>query len=148
MRKAMFWVLLGVIAIVFMAPIVMADETAAPKEEGAAEKPAAAKKGKLSTVKGEVLEIDSAANTLKIKETSKKSQENREVTVNINDRTMITAGKTKKSLADVKEGDKVLARVTEEDGKMTARSIRIGGGVKGMKKKEAAPKAPEAPATQ
>lgn len=140
MRKRMFLVLSLIVAGFYVAPVVMADDAMAPKKEGATEKPAMSKRGKMSTIKGEVTEVDSAANIVKIKDADK------EVTLNVTEKTAITSGKTKKSLADVKAGDKVVAKITQEEGKMTARSIRVGVGGGKMFKKDA-PKM-EAPTTK
>ena len=59
------------------------------------------KAGKGMQVMGEVSNVDAKANTITVK--SKK----KEVTVSVDDKTAIMAGKEKKSLADVKVGDKV-----------------------------------------
>ncbi|MBI3802841.1 MAG: hypothetical protein HY282_03675 [Nitrospirae bacterium] len=129
MRKSISFILSLLCVGAFTAATVTAEEAAGGKM--ATEKPAgemksgdmkampAAKKGKLTSIKGEVTEVDPAGNNLKIKDKDK------EVTMNVTDKTVITAGKIKKSLADLKAGDKVVAKATEEDGKMVARSIRM-----------------------
>ena len=43
----------------------------------------------------------------------------------LTEKTVVTAGKIKKTIADIKPGDKVVARVLDEEGKMTVRSIRL-----------------------
>ena len=146
MRKAFALMLSLLCAGAFTAASVMAEEPAGggkamdkPAAEG---KAAPMKKHKMTAVKGEITAVDSAGNNIKIKEKDK------ELTVNVTDKTMITAGKTKKSLADLKAGDKVVAKFMEEDGKMVAHSIRVANAGKAGKKapapKAEAPKA-EAP---
>lgn len=148
MRKAFTLMLSLLCAGAFAAASVRAEEPAGGK--AAMGKPAAEtksapamKKGKMTSVKGEITEVDPAGNNVKVKEKDK------EVTINVTDKTMITAGKTKRSLADLKAGDKVVAKFTEEDGKMVARSIRVASAGK-AEKKGAAPKteAPKAEATK
>ncbi len=105
-------------------------------------------KTKIHSVTGEVTAVDASAKTVTLK--TRKG----EVVVSVADKTSIKEGRKKKSLEDVKAGDKVTVRYTEADGKMTARSIAIRGVMKKheMKKTEkkmekAAPApAPAAPA--
>ena len=77
------------------------------------------RKSKMTNIKGEVAQVDQDAKTIKIKEGSK------EYTVSLTEKTVVTGGKIKKSISDIKAGDRVVARISEEDGKMTARSIRL-----------------------
>ncbi len=137
MRKAFALMLSLLCAGAFTAAAVKAEAPAGGGKAPAADtKAAPMKKGKMTSVKGEITEVDPAGNNVKVKEKDK------ELTINVTDKTMITAGKTKRSLADLKAGDKVVAKFTEEDGKMVARSIRVASAGKGEKKM--APKA-EAP---
>lgn len=132
MRKALSLMLSLLCAGAFTAASVMAEEPAggkAPMAKPAAEgKATPMKKGKMTSVKGEITDVDTAGNNVKVKEKDK------ELTINVTDKTMITAGKTKRSLADLKAGDKVVAKFTEEDGKMVARSIRVATAGKAEKK--------------
>lgn len=148
MRKAISLMLSFLCAGAFTAAAVRAEDasggkmgTDKPAASGEMKSAPSAKKGKMTSVKGEVSEVDAAGNSVKIKDKEK------EVTMSVTDKTIITAGKTKKSLADLKAGDKVVAKATEEDGKMVARSIRVanagkasGAGKKSASKTEAAPK--------
>ncbi len=103
---------------------------------------------KIHSVTGEVTAVDAAAKTVTLK--AKKG----EVTVSVEDKTSIKEGKEKKTLADLKAGDKVTVKYTEADGKMTAKSIMKAAAAKKMEKKmekkeekKAAPApAPAAPA--
>jgi Cu/Ag efflux protein CusF len=104
---------------------------------------------KTHSVTGEVTAVDAAAKTVTLK--AKKG----EVVISVVEKTSIKEGKEKKSLADVKAGDKVTVRYTEADGKMTAKSIAIKGAVvkhekkkteKKMEEKAAPAPAPAAPA--
>lgn len=126
----------------FIGGVAMAEEASeAPKAEAGAETPAPAEKSappreKMTNIKGEVIEVDPAARRIKIKEGRREG--GKEYTVDLTDGTVVTAGKTKKTFADIKPGDKVVARISEKDGKVTARSVRLAQ--EGKKpKKEAAP---------
>lgn len=141
MRKALSLMLSLLCVGAFTAAAVSAEETAGgkvtakPAAEGKGA--AASKKGRMTSVKGEITEVDPAGSNVKVKE------KDRELTISVTDKTMITAGKTKRSLADLKAGDKVVAKFTEEDGKRVARSIRVASA--GKAEKKGAPKS-EAPA--
>lgn len=89
-------------------------ETAKP---GEAAKPGPA--ARVKQISGEVKAVDAQANTLTVK--GKKA----EVTVTCNDKTKIMMGKEKKTLADVKVGDKVIVKYTESEGKNIAKSVAI-----------------------
>ena len=78
-----------------------------------------AKKAAKKQVTGEVTAVDAKANTLTVKGKSG------DVTVSTDDKTKVTAGKDKKTLADVKVGDKVEVKYTEADGKNTASHVSI-----------------------
>jgi ribosomal protein S1 len=99
---------------------------------------------KVHSVTGEVTAVDAAAKTVTLK--AKKG----EVVISVVEKTSIKEGKEKKSLADVKAGDKVTVKYTETDGKMTAKSIAIKGAMmkheKKMEEKAAPAPAPAAPA--
>jgi Cu/Ag efflux protein CusF len=99
---------------------------------------------KVHSVTGEVTAVDAAAKTVTLK--AKKG----EVVISVVEKTSIKEGKEKKSLADVKAGDKVTVKYTEADGKMTAKSIAIKGAMmkheKKMEEKAAPAPAPAAPA--
>lgn len=75
---------------------------------------------KTMTVKGEVASINTAANTLTIKQ-----KNNKEVTLNVSDKTRVILGKERKGLADIKSGDEIMVWTTEKEGKTFAKSIRI-----------------------
>lgn len=139
MRKAIAVVFSLLCAGLFATASVMAEEAAGD------EKPAiSAQKGKMTSIKGEITEIDPTGSHVKVKE------KNQEITISVTDNTIITAGKIKRTLADLKAGDQVVAKFTEEDGKKIARSIRVATVGKGSGKKPPAPEAPkeEAPATE
>lgn len=139
MRKAIAVVFSLLCAGLFATASVMAEEAAGD------EKPAiSAQKGKMTSIKGEITEIDPTGSHVKVKE------KNQEVIISVTDNTIITAGKIKRTLADLKAGDQVVAKFTEEDGKKIARSIRVATVGKGSGKKPPAPEAPkeEASATE
>jgi Cu/Ag efflux protein CusF len=70
-------------------------------------------------VTGEVSAIDTAAKTLTVKE--KKG----EMVLSYSDTTPVTEGKEKKSIADLKVGEKVEVTYVEKEGKNVAESIAI-----------------------
>jgi Cu/Ag efflux protein CusF len=82
--------------------------------------PVAFAKEKAMTIRGEVTAVDATANTVTVKE-----KHNKEVTLNVTDKTRVMLGKEKKGLADIKAGDEIIAWTTEKEGKPTAKSIRI-----------------------
>jgi Cu/Ag efflux protein CusF len=79
---------------------------------------------KIHQVTGEVTAVDAAAKTVTLK------HRKGEVVISVVEKTSIKEGKEKKSLEDVKAGDKVTVHYTEADGKMTAKSIAIKGAMK------------------
>jgi len=98
------------------APIEKKEAAPAKAEEKAVEKKAPAK---VKQVTGEVIAVDAKANTVTVK--GKKV----EVIVTCDDKTKVMMGKEKKTLADVKAGDKVTVKYKEVDGKNVAKSIAI-----------------------
>ncbi len=119
-------------ALSISAVAFAADQPAAmPKADT---KPAAEKKAKAKSVTGEVTAVDAAAKSVTVK--GKKGD--------------MTLMADEKMLKDIKVGEKVTAKYTEQDGKMVAKSIKKGKtkAEKKAKKEEkaAAPAAPAAPA--
>ena len=74
---------------------------------------------KVKWLTGNVAAVDAAAMTITVK--GKKA----EVTLTADNKTSIRMGKEKKTLADVKVGDKVSTRYSEMEGKNVAKSITI-----------------------
>lgn len=131
MRRAIVWILSILCAGLFSAASVTAEEAAGD------EKPAiSAQKGKMTSIKGEITEIDPAGSYVKVRE------KDEEITISVTENTLITAGKIKRTLADLKAGDQVVARFTVEDGKKIARSIRVATAGKGSGKKPPEAEAP------
>lgn len=120
------------------APAPAAAPAPAKAEEKKAEKKAPAK---VMSVSGEVTAVDAKANTLTVK--GKKG----DVMLTADDKTTVKIGKDKKSLGDVKAGDKATVKYSEADGKNVAKSIAVTAAKKAEapkaeeKKKEAAPAA-------
>ena len=144
MKKTIAIVLSLVLMFAFTA-VTFAAEKAAPAAPAEKAAPAKAEKkapAKVKQVSGEVAAVDAKANTLTVK--GKKG----DVMVNADDKTSVKVGKEKKSLADVKAGDKVTVKYAETDGKNVAKSILVSAApAKKEMKKEAAPAAaPAAPA--
>lgn len=132
--KKVLALIVSAIFIISVAGLSFAAEekkAAAPAkaEEKKAEKKAPAK---VKTVTGEVTAVDAKANTLTVK--GKKG----DVALSADDKTTVKVGKDKKSLADVKAGDKAVVKYSEVDGKNVAKSIAVAAAAP---KKEAAPAA-------
>lgn len=117
MKKAIA-IIVSLLFVLSVAGLSFAAEKAAPAPaaEKAMEKKAPVKVKWLS---GEVSAVDAAAMTLTVK--GKKA----EVALTVNDKTKITMGKEKKTLADVKVGDKVSTKYSEVEGKNVAKSVAI-----------------------
>lgn len=96
-------------------------EPAEKKAEPAtsAEKP----KPKVKQVTGEVKAVDAVAKTITVAKKVKDKVE--ETIVTITDKTKIILDKEKKTLADVKVGDKVTVRYAEANGKKVAKRVTI-----------------------
>jgi Cu/Ag efflux protein CusF len=108
MKKTIAIVLSLVLMFAFTAVTFAAEKAAVP-----------AKKAVKKEVIGEVTAVDANANTLTVK--GKKG----DVMVSTDDKTTIMANKDKKTLADVKAGDKVTVNYTEADGKNVATKVAI-----------------------
>lgn len=79
----------------------------------------AAEKVKIKQYTGEVVTIDATAKSLTVK--GKKA----EIVFTADEKTTVKVGKEKKSLTDVKIGDKVVVKYSEVDGKNLVRSIEV-----------------------
>jgi len=138
MKKTIAIVLSLVLMFAFTAVTFAAEKAAAPAEKKEMKAKAVKKQ-----VTGEVTAVDAKANTLTVK--GKKG----DVMVSTDDKTTVMAGKDKKTLADVKAGDKVTVNYTEADGKNVAAKVAIKAApAKKAEKKEkaAAPAEKAAPA--
>ena len=97
-----------------VAPAPMEKKEAAPVK--AEEKKAPEK---VMSIMGDVVAVDAKAMALTVK--GKKG----DVALSTNDKTTVRMGKEKKTLADVKVGDKVKVKYTEVGGKNVAKSVAI-----------------------
>ena len=79
----------------------------------------AAEKVKVKQITGDVGAVDAAAKSLTVK--GKKA----EVALSTDEKTAVKMGKEKKTLSDVKVGDKVTVKYSEVNGKGVAKSIEI-----------------------
>ncbi|MBI5027109.1 MAG: hypothetical protein HZC12_10375 [Nitrospirae bacterium] len=134
MKKAIALVV-SLILVVAFGTVVMAQEKA-PAKPAEKKEAAPAEKKAPATVKqvtGEVAAVDANAKTVTVK--AKKA----DVVISVTDKTKITLGKEKKTLADIKAGDKVTVKYTEVDKKNVAKSIAIAAPKKTEKKPEAKP---------
>lgn len=149
MKKALAIIIAALFVFAFTSISFAAEKKeAAPAkaEEKAVEKKAPVR---VKQVTGEVTAVDTTAMTITV---SKKLRGKVVETVaTVNDKTRIMMGKEKKTLADVKAGDKVTVHYKEIEGKNIAKSIAIKPIVPVEKKarKRAAKKAePAMPAEQ
>jgi Cu/Ag efflux protein CusF len=90
-------------------------------------------------IMGEVTAVDAAAGTITVKH--KKG----DVTISVDAKTKIMAGKEKKAIEDVKAGEKVTVKYKEEDGKNVATGVFIKTAAKKAKKAKKAEKKEAAP---
>lgn len=107
-------IVLSLLFILTVASVTFATDT---KEAATEKKAEAGHAAKAKHVTGEVTAVDVKAETLTVK------GEKGDVTVKADAKTHIMIGKDKKSLADIKAGDKVTVKYHEADGKNTA--VRI-----------------------
>jgi len=114
MKKAIA-IIVSLVFVFVLTAVSFAEETgAAPAGEQTT-----VKKADKKQVTGEVITVDTVANTITVKKPKK------EVTVSVDDKTKVMTGKDKKTFADVKVGDKVTVKYTTADGKNTAQSVDI-----------------------
>ena len=123
MKKAIAIMVAVLFVFAFTSVSFAAEKKAAPAPMEQKAAPEAAKpvveKAKIKMVTGEVKAVDAAAMTVTV------AKKGKETVVTVNDKTKIMMGKEKKTLADVKAGDKVTVRYTEADGKNMAKSVAI-----------------------
>ncbi|MEW6214978.1 MAG: hypothetical protein AB1478_07250 [Nitrospirota bacterium] len=118
-----------IVAVLFVFVITsvsfaVEEKKAAPAPaEKKAEPAKPAEKPKVKVVTGEVKAVDAVAKTITVAKKVKGKVE--ETVVTVDDKTKITLGKEKKTLADVKAGDKVTVKYTQVDGKNVAKSVAI-----------------------
>ena len=131
MKKAIAFIVAMIFALGLSAAVFAAEEQVpvtapapAEKKEAAPAKPAIKK----MWVTGEVTAVDAKAMTLTVK--GKKG----DVALMAEEKTRIRMGKEKKTIMDVKVGDRVTVRYTEMDGKMVAKSITIKTAAKPIEK--------------
>jgi ribosomal protein S1 len=144
MKKAIA-IIVAVLFVFALTSISFAAEknvTAAPVEKKA--EPMPAEKPKVKHVTGEVNAVDTAAMTVTV--TKKVRGKVVETVVTVNDKTKIMMGAEKKTLADIKVGDKVKAKYTETDGKNVAKSVVIMPAAAAEKKAEVKKEKKTAPA--
>lgn len=127
-----------IVAVLFV--FAVASISFAAEEKKAAPAPAekkaepAKKAPKVTQVTGEVKAVDAAAKTITVAK-KVKGKVDEETVVAVDDKTKITLDKEKKTLADVKAGDKVTVKYTEVDGKNVAKSVAIKPAAKPAEKK-------------
>lgn len=137
MKKALTIILAVLFAFAITSVSLAVEEkkvtapTVAPAEKKA--EPMTAEKPKVMQITGEVKAVDTKAMTITV--TKKMRDKVIETVATVTDNTKVTIGKEKKTLADVKVGDKVRLKYVEADGKNTAKSIAINPATPAEKKK-------------
>jgi len=112
-----------VLFVFAMASLSFAAEEKKMAPAPAEKKMEPAEKTKVKQVSGDVKAVDMKAMTVTVSKTMKGKAE--ETVVTVGDKTKIMMGKEKKTLADVKAGDKVTVKYTEAEGKNMAKSVAI-----------------------
>jgi hypothetical protein len=82
-------------------------------------------KAEVRRVRGEVTAVEPSASPMTLTMKSKEGKEVLTVGVDVTGKTIIREGKVRKSLADIKVGDRVWMRYERTDGKLVAEYIRI-----------------------
>lgn len=100
--KKVFSIILSVAIIISLAGAVLAVE-----------------KVKIKQIAGEVAAVDAAANSLTVK------GRRAEIVITTTEKTSVVLSRHKKSLADVKIGDRVTVKYSEAEGKSIAKIIEI-----------------------
>lgn len=124
MKKAIA-IFVTVLFVFAMASLSFAAEEKKMAPAPAEKKMEPAEKTKVKQVSGDVKAVDMKAMTVTVSKTMKGKAE--ETVVTVGDKTKIMMGKEKKTLADVKAGDKVTVKYTEAEGKNMAKSVAIHG---------------------
>lgn len=114
--KKILSVVLSLIFVFALTSASFAEENKEAAATPAVEQKEAAKRVQVT---GEIAVLDAAAKTFTVK--GRKG----DVTLSVDDKTKITAGRETKTLADLKAGEKVTVKYTESDGKNTAKSVKI-----------------------
>lgn len=122
MKKAIA-IFVTVLFVFAMASLSFAAEEKKMAPAPAEKKMEPAEKTKVKQVSGDVKAVDMKAMTVTVSKTMKGKAE--ETVVTVGDKTKIMMGKEKKTLADVKAGDKVTVKYTEAEGKNMAKSVAI-----------------------
>lgn len=110
---------LSLVLVMALAGITFAADKKEAAPAPAAKQAAPAAKEAVGHAAGEVAAVDVNAGTLTVKE--KKG----DLVVSVDANTSIMAGKDKKTLADIKAGEKVAVVYAAANGKNTAKSIEI-----------------------
>lgn len=109
--KRVIPLMLSILLMIVLSGVVLAQKEKVAPAEKKEEAPA------IKQITGEISAVDANANTVTVKKADKV------VVLNVTARTKITIGKEKKTIADLKVGDRVRAKYKEEDGKNVAWSI-------------------------
>ncbi len=121
-----------ILALAVAVPLVLgagmalaaAEGAKAPEGYRAAATPPMSK-AEVRHVRGEVTAVEPSASPMTLTMKGKEGKEELTVGVDVTDKTIIREGKVRKSLADIKVGDRVWMKYERTDGKLVADYIRI-----------------------
>ncbi len=123
MKKTLASILTIIFTFTVMSICYAGVSETVPAEKKAEQTVAPTEKPKIKQITGEVKSIDPKAMTVTVMKKIK--DQVKEITAVVIDKTKITMNKDKKTLSDLKVGDKVTMKYTESAGKNIAKSISI-----------------------
>jgi Cu/Ag efflux protein CusF len=85
----------------------------------------ATEKVEVRRVRGEVTAVEPSANPMTLTMKTKEGKEELTVGVDVTDKTIIREGKARKTLSDIKVGDRLWMKYERTDGKLVADYVRI-----------------------
>jgi len=85
----------------------------------------ATEKAEVRRVRGEVTAVEPSANPMTLTMKTKEGKEELTVGVDVTGKTIIREGKTRKTLSDIRVGDRVWMKYERTDGKLVADYVRI-----------------------
>jgi len=113
-------------SLVLAAGVALASTEAAKAPEGSkATARQAMSKAEVRRVRGEVTAVEPSANPMTLTMKTKEGKEELTVGVDVTDKTIIREGKARKTLSDIKVGDRVWMKYERTDGKLVADYVRI-----------------------
>lgn len=113
-------------SLILGAGVALASTAAAKVPEGSrATATPAMSKAEVRRVRGEVTAVEPSASPMTLTMKGKEGKEELTVGVDVTDKTIIREGKARKTLSDIKVGDRVWMKYERTDGKLVADYVRI-----------------------